>query len=249
MLIDTHSHIHDEDYPLSVDNVLKNAHQNGVEKIICVGTDVDNSRLAIEFAKSHVKTFASLGVHPHNASMGIEGLQDLIKPENKVIAIGEVGLDYHYNHSSPESQKDLLVKQIEIALKYNLPIIFHVREAFDDFWPIFDSFSGIRGVMHSFTDTSENAQKAIDRGLFIGVNGYATFTKNEDQRILFKNLPLDRVLLETDAPYLTPVPFRGTINESAYVRQVAEYLASLRCESVEEIAEVTTANANALFNF
>lgn len=169
---------------------------------------------------------------------------------NKLVAIGEIGLDYYKNHSSHESQQKILREQIEIALKYDLPIIFHVREAYEDFWPIFDSYQGIRGVLHSFTDTMENAQKGIDRGLFIGVNGISTFTKDEAQKAMYANLPLSKTLLETDAPYLTPSPFRGKVqvNEPAFVKEIAEHYGATHQTSFDEVAKVTTANARALFN-
>ncbi|HXH26734.1 MAG TPA: TatD family hydrolase [Candidatus Acidoferrum sp.] len=166
---------------------------------------------------------------------------------DKIIAIGECGLDYHYDHADPAAQQQALRAQIELALAHNLPLIFHVRDAFDDFWPIFDSYQNIRGVLHSFTDTQDNLDKALARGLYIGQNGIVTFTKNKWQRDVAKNIPLDRLLLETDAPFLTPHPLRGRINEPANVRLVAEFLAELRQQSVEEIGKATTQNARYLF--
>ena len=142
---------------------------------------------------------------------------------------------------------EALKAQIQIALKHNLPIIFHVREAFDDFWPIFDTYPGIRGELHSFTDSSANLKKALDRGLYIGVNGISTFTKDETQKNTFDSIPLDRLLLETDAPFLTPAPLRGKVNQPAYVKLVAEYHANRRGLTLKVIADATTANARALF--
>jgi len=176
--------------------------------------------------------------------------QDSDFVKSKLVAIGEIGLDYYKNRSSHESQQKILREQIEIALKYDLPIIFHVREAYEDFWPIFDSYQGIRGVLHSFTDTMENAQKGLDRGLFIGVNGISTFTKDEAQKAMFAALPLDKTILETDAPYLTPSQFRGKVqvNEPAFVKEIAEHYGAIHQISFDEVAKVTTANARALFN-
>jgi TatD DNase family protein len=136
---------------------------------------------------------------------------------------------------------------MQMALDHNKPIIFHVREAFDDFWPIFDNFSGIKGELHSFTDTKEQLERALARGLYIGVNGISTFTKDEAQKEMFATIPIERLLLETDAPFLTPVPFRGKVNEPAFVRSVAEHHAKIRGLSLDEITTVTTANATALF--
>jgi TatD DNase family protein len=137
--------------------------------------------------------------------------------------------------------------QIQLALDHNLPIIFHVREAFDDFWPIFDNFRGIRGELHSFTDTRLNLDEGLKRGLYVGVNGISTFTKDPAQQTMFANIPLEKMLLETDAPFLTPVPFRGKVNEPAFVRTIAECQAVIRELPFEQIAAVTTANAHALF--
>ncbi len=166
---------------------------------------------------------------------------------SKIVAIGEIGLDYFYSHSSKEQQIKALRFQIELALHHDLPIIFHVREAFDDFWPIFDSYKGIRGVLHSFTDNHTNFTKAMQRGLFIGINGITTFTKVNEQLQIAKEVPLQKLLLETDAPFLTPAPLRGTVNEPSHVRLVAEFLAGLRNEPLQNIAEQTTQNAKTLF--
>jgi TatD DNase family protein len=248
MLIDTHCHIHDPDYPLDIDEIIKRAHDQAVEKIICVGTSVLNSHKAIEFASAHDRIFASVGVHPHNAKEGWVEIGQLLESKHKsIIAVGEIGLDYHYNHSSRDVQIQALQAQIELALKHNLPIVFHVREAFDDFWPVFDNFHGISGELHSFTDTMENAQQTLNRGLYIGVNGYSTFTKDESQKTMFAALPLEKLLLETDAPYLTPYPFRNKVNEPAYIKNIADYHAMIRKISTDEVAITTTTNACALF--
>ena len=352
-LVDTHCHIHEENYPLDVGDVIRRAYEAGVGRMICVGTSVQSSKEAIDFAAQHEGIFASIGVHPHDTKDGWEGLNGLLvsaspslplpqkhansrpvassdtslyfaelpggqtssnsqdvseeatgrtdsislgrgnavlqqssrsstpvnkhlQPElslmhaqgrpgvkpfvsggtrkgernsigRKLVAVGEIGLDYFYTHSPRDVQIKALEGQIDLALKYNLPVIFHVREAFDDFWPIFDNFSGLRGVLHSFTDTSKNAEEALKRCLFIGVNGISTFTKDPLQQQLFASLPLEKLLLETDAPFLTPAPLRGKVNEPAFVRNVAEFHAISRGISLEEIAEKTTANARALF--
>ncbi len=246
MLVDTHCHIH-EPYDLPVDEVLRDAHEQGVTQMICVGTSETSSKQAIEFAAKHEEAFAAIGVHPHDTKDGYAEITTLADTSEKIVAVGEIGLDYFYTHSPRETQIAALKEQIEVALKHNLPIIFHVREAFDDFWPIFDSYEGIRGVLHSFTDSQENMEKAIARGLYIGVNGISTFTKDEAQKAMFDAIPLDRILFETDAPFLTPAPYRGKINQPAYVRIVAEYHATRRGLSLEEIAKASTQNARALF--
>lgn len=245
MLIDTHCHIHEADYPLTVDEVLRHARDAGVEKMICVGTNEQSSAAAVAFASKHDNVFAAVGVHPHDTKDGYEAIHELAGKE--VVAIGEIGLDYFYTHSPREVQITALESQLQTALDYNLPVIFHVREAFEDFWPIFDNFRGIRGVLHSFTDTQANLDAGLTRGLYVGVNGISTFTKDTAQQTLFKNLRLQKMVLETDAPFLTPMPKRGTVNEPAFVSYVAAHHATVRGISTEEIARVTTANASALF--
>jgi TatD DNase family protein len=246
MLVDTHCHIH-ESYKLPIGETLAHAHENGVVQMICVGTSEESSRQAITFADVHKEAFASIGVHPHDTKDGYAAIAELAGTSPKLVAVGEIGLDYFYTHSPKETQIAALKAQIEVALKHDLPIIFHVREAFDDFWPVFDSYKGIRGVLHSFTDSKENMQKAIEGGLYIGVNGISTFTKDPTQQAMFDAIPLEKMIFETDAPFLTPTPHRGKVNEPAYVRNVAEYHATRRGISFEEIANASTHNARALF--
>ena len=246
MLIDTHCHIH-ESYELPIDEVLQRAAESGIGEYVCVGTSEKSSELAIKFAKEHAGAYAAIGVHPHDTKDGYGIISNLAGTSSKIVAVGEIGLDYFYTHSPREVQMEALEAQIKIALTHDLPIIFHVREAFDDFWPIFDKYPGIRGELHSFTDSGDNLQMALDRGLYIGINGISTFTKDEIQKDTFDSIPLDRLLFETDAPFLTPAPLRGKVNEPAYVKLVAQYHADRRGLSLEEIADATTANARALF--
>lgn len=244
--VDTHCHIHSADYKLDGEEVYKQAIEIGVTKMICVGTNVEDSRLAVEFAKKHDGAFASIGVHPHEAKHGIGDLKKLVS--DKIIAIGEIGLDYFYKHSERETQIKVFEQQIQLAVESDLPIIFHVREAYDDFWPILDNFSGIRGVLHSFTDSNANLEKALQKGFYIGVNGISTFTKDARQKEMFANLPLDRVVLETDAPYLTPTGQRGKVNEPAFITEVAKHLSTVWSVPINTIADQTTSNATQLFN-
>lgn len=248
MLFDTHAHIHDVDYPRPVYATLARAREAGVQHIVCVGTSEDSSRRAVAFAQTEIDVYASIGVHPHDTKDGYALIKDIAatKPAN-LVAIGEIGLDYYYDHSPRDMQIAALKEQIEIALEHDLAIIFHVRDAFDDFWPIFDSYTGIRGVIHSFTDSSDHLAEALKRGLYIGVNGISTFTKDQAQIDMYRSIPLDRLLFETDAPFLTPVPFRGKVNEPAFVKNIAAFHAELRGISLEEIAAATTSNARAVF--
>jgi TatD DNase family protein len=245
-LVDTHCHIHESSYPLDSNKTLEAARQSGVEAVICVGTNEESSEEAISFSEAHKDAYASIGIHPHDTKDGWDRLKVLISAR-KLVAVGEIGLDYFYTHSPRDIQILALEAQIDLALTHNLPIIFHVREAFDDFWPIFDNFHGIRGELHSFTDSIENLEGGLKRGLYIGVNGISTFTKDESQKSMFAAIPLDKMLLETDAPFLTPAPFRGKVNQPAFVRQIAEFQAAFRGIPIDQIAAATTHNAQTLF--
>ncbi|MBA2279181.1 TatD family hydrolase [Candidatus Saccharibacteria bacterium] len=250
--VDTHCHIQFADYPLDADVVLKSANQELVSRVIVVGCTLPDSHAGVEFVSSRPNTWASIGLHPHEATSyvhnhrALQQFRDLVA-KNKVVAIGETGLDYHYKHSPKADQIKLLRFQLDLALEQDLPLIFHVRDAFSDFWPIFDNYKGLRGVVHSFTSDIRDLDQILTRGLHIGLNGIMTFTKKEEQLLAAKVVPIDKLLLETDAPFLTPVPFRGTIGEPKYVRVVAEFLANLRGESLEELANATTDNAIRLF--
>jgi TatD DNase family protein len=270
-LVDTHCHIQSAGQQtgekgtralwakapeLTGDQLVANAVEAGVMRLICVGCDLADSRLAVDFVQKRDNCWATIGIHPHEAQHFAGQTEKLAEfaalvTEPKVVAIGECGLDYYYEHSPRGAQKEILKFQIELALEHNLPLIFHVRESFDDFWPIFDQYKSasrrIKGVLHSFTDSAENVEKALQRGLFIGVNGIATFTKNQENLTVLQKVPLEKLLLETDAPFLTPVPYRGTINEPKRVGSIAEYIAELRGESREHLAAATTSNARELF--
>ena len=248
---DTHCHIHFSDYRLDGDAVMDAAAKEGVSRLVCVGCTVEDSRRAVEFVQTRPTSWASIGIHPHEAKEYVDR-PDMLEAFNrlvdkpKVVAIGECGLDYFYNHSPREQQFKVLEYQLELARQRNLPVIFHVREAFADFWPIYERYS-VRGVIHSFTDSRKNLEKALRHGLYIGVNGIATFAKEPRQIDVYKAIPLNALLLETDAPFLTPTPYRGKINEPKYVRVTAAFLAALRDESLAKLAQATTINAQKLF--
>lgn len=236
---------------LTADKVIGRAREQGVTRLICVGCDPADSQLAVEFVQKRDGCWASIGIHPHEAQHHLSGFAlsnfAALALRPKVVAIGECGLDFHYHHSPKADQIKSLEFQLELARTADLPVIFHVREAFDDFWPIFKNFSGVRGVLHSYTDSAANLTKGLEHGLYIGVNGIATFTKDSAQREVYKSIPSDRLLLETDAPFLAPYPHRGKVNEPTRVAVVADFLAELRGEDREALAAATTANARKLF--
>lgn len=251
-LIDTHCHIHDHEFfPTQREEVYDRAHQADVS-MLCVGTTHADSLAAVEFAREHDGAWAIVGVHPHDSKDGWQEIGSLLAAADdasKIAGVGEIGLDYHYTHSPRAVQIQALEEQLQYALDYKLPVSFHVRDAYEDFWPVLANFSAIRGVLHSFTDSIDNLEIALSNGLFIGVNGISTFAR--DKQAMFDAVPLERMLLETDAPFLTPVPFRGRVNEPAFVRNVAEYHALQRQEqgvTLEHLARATSANARELFS-
>lgn len=248
-LIDSHCHIHDSEfYPDNREEVYRASRDAGV-RMICVGTDVRSSREAVEFAVSHEGCHAVVGIHPHDTKDNdVSDIRQLIEKYRKdIVGVGEIGLDYYYDNSPRTRQCEVLREQLALAREFDLPVSFHVREAFDDFWPILDEFPGVRGVLHSFTDTQKNLEEGIRRGLYIGINGISTFTKDPLQQEMYAKVPLKYVLLETDAPFLTPKPFRGKMNIPAYVGRVAEHQAMLKNVSPDEVIRITTDNAEKVF--
>lgn len=266
-LFDTHCHTHEmvrrttpvydkwhsDKVERTPESVIAAAHEAGVSRMLCIGTTLADSELAVEFVAEREGLWTAIGIHPHEAAdhqgKDAKAAFAALATSPKVVAIGECGLDYYYTHSPKEAQIELLKFQIELALEHNLPLSFHVREAFDDFWPLFESYrgAGLRGVLHSYTDNMANLEQAVKHGLHFGVNGIATFAKDEERFVIYRTIPQNLLLLETDAPFLTPVPFRGTICESKHVRVTAEFLAELRQTNLEDIAATTTTNARALF--
>lgn len=268
-LFDTHCHFHESeirDNPHDMTQklwakagnpsaaaIMADAAAAGVTGFMCVGCALDDSKRAIKLAQAHDNVWASIGIHPHEAAVHVANPAMLdefaaLAAQQKVKAVGECGLDYYYENSPREDQVKVLRFQFELAQKHDLPMIFHVREAFEDFWPIFDEFKGVRGVIHSFTATQKELDDILSRDLYVGLNGIMTFTKQDAQLAAAKAVPLDRLVLETDAPFLTPAPYRGTICEPKHVRITAEFLADLRGESLAEIADATTHNARKLFD-
>lgn len=250
MLVDTHAHIHSKFYELNPLKALADANTAGVEKILCVGTEASDSERAVSFVADKSNCWATIGQHPHDAKMGTPALKKLkqLVGKSKVVAIGECGLDYYYLHSQKDVQQQVFRAQIELAIQHNLPLIFHVREAFDDFFKILDEYSDVRGVVHSFTADRKTLYKILERDLFVGLNGIMTFTKDAEQLAAARAVPLERLVLETDAPFLTPTPLRGKINEPANIKIIAEFLANLRGEKLTDLAAATSNSSIELFN-
>lgn len=234
-------------------DVLASAAEVGVNAIICPSTTVADSKETAAIAAHHNNVWAAVGVHPHDAEnfaknpSQVEQITELLSLTD-VIAVGEIGLDYYKNYCPEDIQRHTFTKLLEVGISSGKPFIFHVRDAFDDFFEIIDRYEAVRGVVHSFSATTLELQEVIKRGLYVGLNGIMTFTKDQSQLNAAKQVPLDRMLIETDAPFLTPEPFRGKINSAKHVRVVAEFLGNLRGESIDELASATTHNAETLFN-
>lgn len=251
LLTDTHCHIHDpEFFPDGGEAEYTQALASDIHRVICPGTDRQSSQSAVAFAARHAHAYAGVGIHPHDSEREYDHVDDFLawckeQAREKLVVVGEIGLDYHYMHSPRATQIAVLERQIDLALQLDLPISFHIREAFEDFWAIFGNFRGIKGVLHSFTDTRETMERGVENGLFIGVNGIVTFS--EEVRDVVRVTPLEKIVLETDAPYLTPAPLRGKINVPGNVGIIASYVAALRGITVEELSQRTETAVSRLF--
>ncbi len=252
-LVDTHCHLQFEPYEAREDEVLARASRQNVKQIICVGTTLADSAKAVELAAAKKGVWAAVGAHPHEASSFLADPNSAKKlkklaEEPRVVAVGEIGLDFYRNISNEPDQEQALRTQLEVATQLNLPIIFHVRDAWSEFWKILDEYKPSRAVIHSFSAHQSQLSEVLKRNLYVGLNGIMTFTKDEQQLEAAKAVPLDRLLIETDAPFLTPAPVRKELCEPRHVRVTAEFLAHLRGEPIEKLAKVTTANARTLFS-
>jgi len=249
VLIDTHAHVHFAEFRDDLDAVLARAHAAGVDKMICVGTGETDSAQAVAVARAYDHLWASVGLHPHDADRGYEALEEVARLAElePVVAIGECGLDNFRSETTPDDQERALRFQIELGLERRLPMIFHVRDAFPQFFAILDEYEGVLGLVHCFTAGVPELEGALQRGLYIALNGIMTFTKEASQLAAARRVPLDRLVLETDCPFLAPVPVRGKRNEPANLAHTAQFLADLRGEPLETLTAATTANAEALF--
>jgi TatD DNase family protein len=254
MLIDSHAHIQGKEYAGEVEAVIARAREAGVEKIIAVGGagDMSSNTEAIALAKTFPDIYATVGMHPHDAKdVGADELKELkeLAAAPKVIAVGETGLDYFYDHSPREVQRRVFTQFIQMARETALPIVVHERDAANDAAQLLrgEGEGKIRGVIHCFTGNYEAACAYLDLGFYISFTGIITFKNAEPLRDVVRRVPLDRMLVETDSPYLTPVPYRGRRNEPAYVRYVAEAVAKISGVSLEEVARLTTQNVQELF--
>jgi TatD DNase family protein len=257
MFVDSHAHIDGEEYDADRDEVVKRARAAGVRAILNVGTGEPRSgafERAVRVAESYENTYAAVGVHPHDARLFDDEAEALLKrlavESSRVIAWGEIGLDYHYDHSPREVQREVFRAQLRIARGMNLPVIIHSREADEDTVSILrEEMQGAasRGIMHCFGGSASMAESVLELGFMISFAGNVTFKKAEDLREVARRIPPDRLLAETDCPYLSPVPFRGRRNEPARVREVTACLAGLHGVAEDAMGRITTKNFSRFF--
>lgn len=254
MLFDSHAHINDERFDEDRDEVIEHLRENSIDLVVNPGADMPSSRSAVELANKVDFIYSAVGVHPHDvetmADKDLEELKNLAKENEKVVAIGEIGLDYYYDLSPRELQKEWFIKQIELANELGLPFIVHDRDAHGDTFDIIKKYKAPETgcVLHCYSGSLELALEYIKMGCYISIPGTVTFKNNRKTVEVAENIPMEWMFIETDSPYLTPVPYRGKRNDPSKVRYVAEKVAELRGISYEEVCEITKENAKKFFN-
>jgi TatD DNase family protein len=251
MLIDTHCHLFYDKIKDEIDRVLKRAEDSGVSKFICVATDLEDAQECINLSEKFNKIWPTAGIHPHSAKTAPLNFEKKLKTllnHKKIVALGEIGLDYYRGEKDKDIQQKVFRKQLHIAQELTLPIIFHNRESDKDILSILSDFPDLTGVAHCFSSTLETAKELIDMGFYISFSGNLTF-KNSHLPDVASQISLCNLLVETDSPYLSPVPYRGKSNEPSRVRYVAEKIAEIHRISTDEVAEITSKNAENLFKF
>lgn len=261
-LIDTHCHIHDSEFATRFNKtpeaIIDESIAAGVNTLICVGTDVKSSNQAVQLAGKHAGCYPTIALHPHEAAdkeitvlaKEFSELEALMEEQSEnIVAVGECGLDYFYHDTEEvkDKQRQVFRWHIELALLYDKPLVFHIRDAFEDFFKIIDEYEGISGVVHSFTAGKDEVAEIVKRGLYAGLNGIITFTKENYQLEAAKLLPIENLVVETDAPFLTPHPIRGKVNEPRHVILITQFLSELRDEPQALLAKKTSENAKRLF--
>ncbi|MDY0075323.1 MAG: TatD family hydrolase [Acholeplasmataceae bacterium] len=250
MIIDTHAHLNMEEYTHDLDHVLGRAMKHDVTKVIVIGMHEPSNHKAIELAEKHPMLYATVGIHPGyvDEDQETERLKKyLLHP--KVVAIGECGLDYYWRSDNKQLQEKIFLEQIKLAKQFQKPLVIHTRNSFREAYQMILPYQGeVSGVFHCFSGDLEDAKKAIELGFYIGIDGPITFSKNEMLRRIVDQIDLKHILVETDSPFMTPTPFRGTRNEPAYTRYVAQKIAEIKRIPLQDVIYQTTQNAKQLFN-
>jgi len=244
---DAHCHIHDERVPGGAAAAVEAARHAGVTGMVTVGCDRATSLAAIEVADRNPDVWATVGLHPHDATQGVDSIIDLLDSPG-IVAVGEAGLDYHYDHSPRDVQRQVFAAQVQLAHAHELPLVIHSREAWDDTFDVLAA-EGVpeHTVFHCFTGGPDEARRCLDAGAYVSFSGIVTFKTATDLQAAATLVPLERMLVETDAPYLAPVPHRGRPNQPAWVPVVGRFIAALRAMPSDDLASVTSANAAAVF--
>ncbi len=253
MLFDTHAHLDSRRFDKDREKVIKNLYKNEVSLVVNPGVDFASSVKAVFLANKYDNVYAAVGVHPHEAKGMDDNTIDILKElsnKEKVIAIGEIGLDYHYDNSPREVQRRRFKEQIKLAKEINLPIIVHDRDAHQDVFEIIkeEADTNLKGVIHCYSGSVQMAKKYVDMGFYISLAGPVTFKNAKTPKKVVEGIPLDKLLIETDSPYLTPHPHRGKRNEPLYVRFVASTIAEIKGISFEKVAKQTLKNGKDIFN-
>ncbi|MBR5949194.1 MAG: TatD family hydrolase [Clostridia bacterium] len=250
-LFDTHAHLNDEAFDADREAVIECLGEYGVARVIDVACDVRNVDKTLALLEKYPFIYGTAGMHPHDASAMDNFLMDRLKQvlsHKKMLALGEIGLDYHYDFSPRETQRKWFVEQLELARELDMPVTLHIREAFGDCMDILKAHkNGLRGVMHCYSGSVETAYECLDLGLAFSFGGAVTFKNAKKPIEAIEKLPLESILLETDCPYMTPVPYRGKRNDPSFIGLVAEKIAEIKGLTVDELAEVTFENANMVF--
>jgi len=249
-LIDTHAHLYYDQMYNNLDTVLDEATENGVTKIVCIGTDLNTSKQSVEIANKYENVYAAVGIHPHDSKDVtkdyLKDLEALALSSKKVVAVGEIGIDHYRNISPKEIQEEVMIEQMELAQSLSLPIIFHNRDADNDIIEILKQHSFSRAIAHCYSSDLSFAEQLIDLNVLLSFSGNVTF-KNSINQSAIKNITLKDFVLETDCPFLAPQPFRGKPNEPKYVKDIALFISDLLDIEFEEIAIQTTNNAESFF--
>lgn len=252
MVIDTHTHLYFDRFDEDRDQLIRSLEDNGVEKVISIGTDIENCRETIRLAEQYDIVYGTVGFHPTDLDkVKWEDLKEIrgMLTHPKIVGVGEVGMDFYWDNVSRDKQRKYFIRQLEIALEDGYPLSIHNRDADEATMEILREVnSSYRGVFHCFAGDMKMAEELLDMGFYISFTGNITFKKSDRGEIIEK-LPLEKILLETDAPFLTPVPFRGKRNEPKYVKYVAEKIAEIKGITFDEVARVTTQSAKDLFKF
>lgn len=248
MIIDTHAHLNIDEFKDEIPEILQRASDSDVQKIIVIGMNAKANQRGIELTQ-YSNLYATVGIHPSDVNEGldIDVLKAQLKHE-KVVAIGEIGLDLYWVKDNLPLQIEVFRKQLDLAMALNYPVVIHMRDSAQEIYDVVKMYPGLKGVMHCFSADLEWAMKFIDLGLYIGIGGPVTFKNNLTAKEVAKSIPIDRLLVETDSPYLAPTPYRGKRNEPAYTKLVVEEIARLRGDSIENISNQTSQNALRLFH-